>query len=146
MPIIIEQYLQRYLASRTAVTALLGSPARLYAMKPPQSPVYPYATFHRVVTQAVDGLDDGPSATEFARVQFNAWCGNYYTAKNIAETLRLELMGLRGVIAAGVRVLSCSYDMSLDLYDDEATDPSNGSTEGVHHIASDFTFGFTAST
>jgi hypothetical protein len=100
--------------------------------------------FHRVSTTPVDGLDDGPGEVEYARLQFNGYSGNYYTARTVVETLRLELMGLRGTIDGTCRILGVSYEMSLDLYDDDLRDAETDS-EGVHHAVSDFTVAYAAS-
>lgn len=143
--IVFEQSVQRYLAARPALRSLLGTaPPRLWVGKLPQGPTYPCVSFMRVATEPVDALDDGPSGFEFVRLQFSAWCGDYYTAKKVAETLRLELMGFRGSMD-GIAVGGVSYEMGLDLYDDDARD-ADADTEGVHHIVSDFRFGFVSQT
>lgn len=81
-----------FLRNRPAVTALLGSPARIYIVDVPASPTAPYVRISPF---------GGPRELNYKGndlLQFDVYGGDRATNHKIAETLCSELFGFTGLI------------------------------------------------
>lgn len=96
----LERGLVAYLGTKAALMALVGQ--RIYPQMGPQSPTFPYLTYHRIGTDRRHGLGKGDRGP-LARLEMTAWGGKgppgYDTAKGLAAVLVPILEGYRG--AAG---------------------------------------------
>jgi hypothetical protein len=114
----IAQSFYTYLTANSAVAALVSD--RIYPHVIPQ-----HEGTRPCITFEMQGDDDilhlaGRSETRIAEIAVDCWAPRYLDARNLADTVRTELVGVRGAFGAdtseSIRITS-DYDGPFD--DDE---------------------------
>lgn len=129
----IEIDLRDFLATRTEVTALIGSaPARLFPVKASQKTIRPFVTYRRASGGHNHTLM-GHAGSAAPIINVTAWADDYDTAKKLAFAIRENMQGFGGHWkTTDVRGVTCSNEE--DLYDD----PEDGSDKGIFSVSLDF--------
>jgi hypothetical protein len=130
-----EDALRARLGAVSAVTALLGSPLRVYPVKKDQgaTPVFPYVTYEQILGQRISAMvaDTGDVESEF---RFHIWTrtagavDGHAQGRDIAVAIRGALKRWEGT-SAGVLVKHVFETGEFDIGDDEP---------GIYHRVIDF--------
>ena len=104
----VETKIYSLLTGTTVVTTLLGT--RIYPLKAPQTPTYPYMVYFRVSGGQQNGLD-GYLDLENPRIQFDIYSTSYSQAKTVVENVQTTMNGSTAFASV---LLSDN-----DLYEDE---------------------------
>lgn len=97
-----------------ALQALVAN--RAYPTTSPQNPTYPYYTFQRVSTPTRAGSHQGDSKLEQNRFQFTVNAQTALVADTIAETIKNEFLGYKGMMG-DVYTSGITLANDLDDYD-----------------------------
>lgn len=96
--IIIEKGLFAYLSNESDITDIVST--RIYPMIVPQGTAYPAITYD-LTANTPEMTNDGESGLTEANFVLKCWAATYAEAKNLAETLRLNLNGFgKGTMGA----------------------------------------------
>ncbi len=110
----IEEALATKLRETADVSALVGT--RIYPTKAPQN-----TTTAHIIYDLLGGADvaghDGWESLRTGRISYTCLAPSYGAAKAVAEAVRMELTGFRGVLSGLTVSVPQAYE-DADLYDD----------------------------
>lgn len=98
---LIEDELYTHLVGRPAISAVIGT--RMHPHFIPQDEALPAIVFEPLSAGSVSSLS-GPSGLAGPTLRLTAVAESYVTAKDLAEAIRLELVGVRGATWGTLRI------------------------------------------
>jgi hypothetical protein len=103
-----ERALTYIIRNTPAITAIIGSPARVHAITLPQGGAIPAVALQRISTPRVYNLK-GKSSLASPRIQLTLWADTVETITTLSAALRSALGGYKGA-AGSINVQSIIID------------------------------------
>ena len=111
----LEDGLVTLLGNDSGVTALVGT--RIYPTQgPPDSPTYPYLTYHAIPVAGSGYTLDG-AESRHKTLQFEIWDTTFGGGRAVLKALRDLLSGYAGTLDEGTRVLFAARCNEMDNFD-----------------------------
>jgi hypothetical protein len=127
MKAIIAAY--NILSNNAALTAVVGT--RINPLRMPQETTFPAITLH-VISNVAHMSKNGPSKSDFARVQIDSYGTTYQSAYSVAELVRTAMQVQTPGTFNGVTVQVIEYDGEVEMSED------NADFAGVYHVSQDY--------
>lgn len=120
----LEVGIAQLVSAAPGVQALIGSPARFYPVRLPDSPLFPCASY-QLISAVPEYLLDGSQSIEIRRLQIDTWSGgetkaSYLDAKNVQAAIRAILEGYSGELPDGTRIAAIFVANATDIFEQDA--------------------------
>ena len=123
----IEQALYTLWSATSGITAVLGSPPRIYPNRAPQNVARPYAVYTIIADNAI-GHTGGPSARTHRLMQIDIYATSSIGARNVEEAFRAVMNYATNVVASGPTIMSAKQSET------SGADFGDGLAEGLHRL------------
>jgi hypothetical protein len=123
----IEQALFTLWSGTSGITAVLGSPPRVYPNRAPQNVARPYAVYTFISDNAI-GHTGGPSARTHRLMQLDIYATSSIGARNVEEAFRALMNYRTNVVSGGPTIMSAKQGET------SAADFGDGLAEGLHRL------------
>lgn len=122
-----------FLQTKSAITDLVST--RGYPANLPQKPTYPAYVYNTVATVEHSHLaGSGMTGVSTSRLQVDVYATTHLVAADVAEKIRLALLGERPITAAGVTLDKVRRDSA----ETSASEPVDGSDRWVYRVRTDY--------
>lgn len=111
----ISYALYNFLKGQSAVSTLVGT--RIYPLRAPQSPTYPFITYNQSAEVRTHTMD--AKATTNAAMQIHCWAKSYSGAVALADAVTSVLDCYVGTMASNEKIGAALQQGRIDFVDDE---------------------------
>lgn len=101
------------LSGNAGVSALVS--ARIYKSELPRGFVLPALAVHRSGSGSKDYTFSGPTPIREDQIQIDAYGGDAETCQQVAEAVRIALIGYTGTLPDGTVVVACYLERDMDM-------------------------------